>query len=36
MDRLTKKGKATENIIHSSGNKEEVEFEIKLLFKNEV
>ena len=32
MDELTNKGKATKNIMHASGNKEEVEFEIKLLF----
>ena len=35
MERLTKKGKVTKNIMHASGNKEEVEFEIKLFFGEE-
>lgn len=37
MTELTKIGKATKNIMHSSGNKEEAEAEIKLFFnKNEI
>lgn len=32
MEELTKNGKVTKNIMHASGNKEEAEFEIKLLF----
>ena len=32
MEELTRNGKVTKNIIHSSGSKKEVEFEIKLLF----
>lgn len=37
MEELTKKGKATKNIMHSSGNKEEADAEIKLFFKkNEI
>ena len=32
MEDLTRNGKVTKNIMHSSGNREEVEFEIKLLF----
>ncbi len=35
MEELTKKGLATKNIMHSSGNKEEVEAEIKLFFGEE-
>lgn len=33
MEELTKKGKATKNVMHSSGNKKEVKFEINLFFK---
>lgn len=32
MEELTKNGKVTKNVMHASGNKEEVEFEIKLFF----
>jgi len=32
MEELTKNGKVTKNVMHSSGNKEEVAFEIKLFF----
>jgi nucleoside-diphosphate kinase len=32
MEELTKNGKVTKNIMHASGSKEEVEFEIKLFF----
>lgn len=35
MDELTKKGKVTENIMHSSGNTREVKFEIRLLLNGE-
>jgi len=37
MEELTKNGKVTKNVMHASGNKEEVEFESKLFFgeKNE-
>lgn len=38
MEELTKNGKVTKNVMHASGNKEEVEFETKLFFgeKNEI
>ena len=32
MEELTKNGKVTKNVMHASGNKEEVEFETKLFF----
>lgn len=32
MEELTKNSKVTKNVMHASGNKEEVEFEIKLFF----
>jgi len=32
MEELTKNGKVTKNVMHASGNKEEVDFEIKLFF----
>ena len=35
MEELTKEGKVTKNIMHSSGTKEEVQFEIKLLFEED-
>jgi nucleoside-diphosphate kinase len=35
MEELTKNGKVTKNVMHASGNKEEVEFEIKLFFEEE-
>jgi len=34
MSDLTKKGKATRNIMHASGSKKEAEFEIKLFLRN--
>ena len=37
MEELTKNGKVTKNVMHASGSKEEVEFEIKLFFgENEI
>lgn len=33
MKELTKKGEATRNLMHASGNKEEVEEELKLFFR---
>jgi nucleoside-diphosphate kinase len=32
MEELTKSGKVTKNVMHASGNKEEVDSEIKLFF----
>ena len=35
MEELTRNGKVTKNIMHSSGSKEEVKFENKLFFGEE-
>ncbi len=35
MEELTKNGKVTKNVMHTSGSKEEVEFETKLFFGEE-